>query len=364
MVLVPFYFSRSHRYIAYGYLFYKEEWEMPLVNGREVLEAAVKGKYAVGAFNANSMEYVQAIIEAAEEEQAPVFLQISQGAIRYAGLEMAVAMVKVAAEQASVPVVLHLDHGTDFDQNIKCLRAGFTSLMFDGSDLPLEENKAITRKIVEVAHAVGLPVEAELGKIPRIEDFKDLLPPDYDFRSPVPPSVLEKVVDLMAKPEDVEDFVSYTQCDSLAAAVGSIHGMKEDIQPLCIERLKQIRERTNIPLVSHGSSGIIPTWERFEELKKQGFEFPEGWGPLEEAIKYGIAKINVATEISMSFLEGMKKAWDKNPGEKDSRRITGPGRDAMKERIKWYMRLFGCSGKARDWRARKEEAGPSPEGPE
>ncbi|MGB9636909.1 MAG: class II fructose-bisphosphate aldolase, partial [Thermoplasmata archaeon] len=141
-----------------------------LVTSREIFERAEAEKYAVGAFNANNLEMVQAIIEAAEEENAPVILQASQGAIKYAGLEFIVSMVTTAAREVKVPVVLHLDHGTDFDQNVKCLRAGFTSLMFDGSSLPFEKNVEITRKIVEIAHPVGIPVEAEIGKVAGTED--------------------------------------------------------------------------------------------------------------------------------------------------------------------------------------------------
>jgi fructose-bisphosphate aldolase class II len=146
---------------------------MPLVTSKELLLDAQKQGYAVGAFNANNLECIKAIIEAAEEERAPVVLQISQGAIKYAGLGLATAMVKTIAEEASVPVVLHLDHGTSYLQNVQCLRAGFTSLMYDGSAEPLETNTEVSAKIVEIAHAVGLPVEAELGKIPKIEDYVD-----------------------------------------------------------------------------------------------------------------------------------------------------------------------------------------------
>jgi fructose-bisphosphate aldolase class II len=144
---------------------------MPLVTSNELLLEAQREGYAIGAFNANNMECVKAVIEAAEEERAPVILQVSQGAVKYAGLRMATEMVKTVAEEASVPVVLHLDHGTSFLQNVQCLHAGFTSLMYDGSAEPLDKNIEVSAKICEIAHAVGLPVEAELGKIPKIEDY-------------------------------------------------------------------------------------------------------------------------------------------------------------------------------------------------
>ena len=276
---------------------------------------AQKNGYAVGAFNANNLEYVQAIVEAAEEEEAPVILQASQGAIKYAGLDQIVAMVKVAAEAASVPVVLHLDHGTDFFQNVRCLRAGFTSLMFDGSSLPFEENVAITKKVTEIAHACGIPVEAELGKVPQVG---------------VTP---EEVRALMTKPEEALRFVEETQCDSLAVAVGSVHQMKVQEAKLDIERIAKIREITGIPLVLHGASGVTD----------------EGY---REGIKAGICKINIATELNKAFTRGMKAAMEKDPSVVDPRKIAGVGREEIKKVIKAKMRLFGASGKARNFVAK------------
>jgi len=326
---------------------------MSLEIGTVVLKEALEKKYAVGAFNANGAEYVQAITQAAEEEGSPVIVQISPGATRYLGLEMAVAIVNTAADLVSVPAVLHLDHGVTYEQNINALKAGFTSLMYDGSELSLEENMEVTAAIVKEAHPLGVPVEAELGKIPKIEEFFDMLPADYDYSYPPPWNIQEEVIKLMAEPDQVEKFVSETGCDSLAAAIGSIHGMKKDIQPLCIERLREIRKRTGRPIVCHGSSGVIRTRkdleavkQRVKEVRAKGIDcrIPEGWGCMEDAIKEGLAKINIATAVSMAYLRGMKEAWDENPDEKDSRKITGPGRDAMKEIIKGYMRLFGSSG--------------------
>ncbi|NPV53184.1 MAG: ketose-bisphosphate aldolase [Firmicutes bacterium] len=288
---------------------------MPLVTSKEMLLDAQKNGYAVGAFNANNLEYVQAIVEAAEEEQAPVILQASQGAIKYAGLDQVVAMVKVAAGAASVPVVLHLDHGTDFLQNVRCLRAGFTSLMFDGSSLPFEENAAITKKVTEIAHACGIPVEAELGKVPQIG------------------VTLEEVRALMTKPEEALRFVEETQCDSLAVAVGSVHQMKVQEAKLDIERIAKIREITGIPLVLHGASGVTD----------------EGY---REGIKAGICKINIATELNKAFTRGMKEAMAKDPSVVDPRKIAGVGREEIKKVIKAKMRLFGASGKASNFAAK------------
>ncbi|HOP80109.1 MAG TPA: class II fructose-bisphosphate aldolase [Armatimonadota bacterium] len=300
---------------------------MPLVTSKELLKRAQAEGFAVGAFNANNMECVQAVIETAEEEQSPVILQVSQGAIAYAGLEFATMLVKTAAELATVPVVLHLDHGTDFLQNVRCLRAGFTSLMFDGSSLPLDENIKITRKITEIAHAVGVPVEAELGKIPKVEDNL----------------TQEQVDNLMADPEQAQRFVEETDCDSMAVAIGSVHGMKESIQPLNIERLDEIKQRTGLPLVLHGASGVLCT--RADAAEK-GVKLESHQGTLEDAIKHGISKVNVATELSMAYLRGMKEAFETRPGEKDMRKIMLPGKNAVKEVVRYYIKLFGSNGKA------------------
>lgn len=273
------------------------------------------------------MECVQAVIETAEEEQSPVILQVSQGAIAYAGLEFATMLVKTSAELATVPVVLHLDHGTDFLQNVRCMRAGFTSLMFDGSSLPLDKNIKTTRKIIEIAHAVGIPVESELGKIPKIEDNL----------------TQEQVIDLMADPEQAERFVEESQCDSLAAAIGSVHGMKESIQPLNIDRLDEIKQRTGVPIVLHGASGVLCTRE---DAAAKGIKLASHEGTLQDAIQHGVSKVNVATELSMAFLRGMKEAFEQRPNEKDMRKILLPGKNAVKEIVRYYIRLFGSSGKS------------------
>lgn len=283
---------------------------MPLVTTKEMLKKAQAERYAVGAFNANNLEYVQAIIDAAEEEKAPVILQASQGAIKYAGLEMIVAMVKTAAEAATVPVALHLDHGTDYKQNVKCLRAGFTSLMFDGSSLSFEENAAATKRIVEMAHAAGVPVEAELGKVATAGHV-----------------TAEEVKALMTDPDEAKRFVEETGVDSLAVAVGSIHKMVTQEAKIDAGRVERIRELTGVPLVLHGASGVTD----------EGYKI---------GIAAGICKINIATELNKAFTRGIHDALAKNPGEIDPRKIVGVGRDYMKEAVKAKMRLFGCSGKA------------------
>jgi fructose-bisphosphate aldolase class II len=318
-----------------------------LANGKDVLQAALEWRYAVGAFNANGMEFVQAIAWAARDLKAPVVIQISPGATKYCGLDMAVAMTRVVAEEVPVPVVLHLDHGTTYEQNIACLEAGFTSLMFDGSELTFEENIAITAPIVKEAHAHGVPVEAELGHIPATEDYEHLLPTDYDWSYPLPREIQEDVVRQMARPDQVEEFVERTGCDSLAAALGSVHRMKGDVQPLYLERLREIRARTPIPIVCHGSSGVIRTQAQLQEgIENRGWQIPEGWGSMEEAIAEGLVKINVATAISMAYLRRIDEVRAADPREKDSRKVLGPGREAMQKAVGGYIRLFGSVDKA------------------
>ncbi len=283
---------------------------MPLVTSKELLQRAFEEHYAIGAFNANNMEQIQAIVEAAQEERAPVILQVSQGAIRYAGLEMAAGMVKIIASQVDIPVVLHLDHGTSFEQNILCLRAGFTSLMFDGSKLPFEENVAITRKVCEVAHAVGIPVEAELGQVLQVTDN-------------VTPEDVEKA---MTDPDQAAEFIRLTGADSLAVAIGSIHAMRSQEATLDIDRLKAIRKKVNVPLVLHGSSGV----------KNES---------LLEAIENGISKINVATYLNQAFMRGLREGLEKMPDEVDPRKVLAISREYVKEAVREKIRLFGSAGR-------------------
>jgi fructose-bisphosphate aldolase class II len=258
------------------------------------------------------MEQVQAIVETAQEERAPVILQVSQGAIRYAGLEFAAGMVRIAAALVDVPVVLHLDHGTDFEQNVRCLHAGFTSLMFDGSKLSLEENIAITHKIVEVAHPCGIPVEAELG---RVGLSSERLTPD-------------QVEALMTNPDQAEEFVRKSGADTLAVAVGSVHAMRSCEAALDIDRIKAIRSKVSVPLVLHGSSGVRSD-------------------SIEEAIQYGIAKINVATYLNQAFVDGIREGLAKYPEEVDPRKAMTIARDRVKERVREKIRQFRSNGRVR-----------------
>jgi fructose-bisphosphate aldolase class II len=322
---------------------------VPLVTSKDVLLKARAEGYAVGAFNLNNMEMAQAIVQAAEEEKSPVIIQASQGAIKYAGLEMITAMARVLADNASVPVVLHLDHGTDYKQNVKCLRAGFTSLMFDGHDLPLEQNIAMTAKIVDIAHSVGLPVEAEIGSVLTIEgllsdaEMAEIrameVPKQFEIlRKKIGPTVDEHI----ARPEEAKRFVDETGVDFLAAAVGSVHGLWLDIWPLRVDRLKEIYDAVQVPIVSHGSSGVLISREQAEA---KGVELLPGEGSLKDAIKLGYTKINVATALSMEFNKAMLEAAAKRPGEKDPRKLLDPARKAVVAKTKEYIKLFESSGK-------------------
>lgn len=282
-----------------------------LVSGREILEDAHKNNYAVGAFNVNNMEIVQAIIEAAEETNSPVILQASQGGIKYAGVEYIAELGKIAARNATVPVAVHLDHGTDFDQVMLCIRHGFSSVMIDGSRFDLEENIAITKKVIEVAHAVGVSVEAELGKIGGTEDNITVDERDATFTSP----------------EEAKRFVEETNVDSLAIAVGTAHGPYKGEPKIDFDRIKTIKELVNIPLVLHGSSGVPAS-------------------SIEKAVSAGINKINIDTDLRIAFTDAVKDFIRENPDSIDPRKILGPAKEAMKQVIIEKMHLFGSAGRA------------------
>lgn len=282
-----------------------------LMTGNELLLDAQKNKYAVGAFNINNMEIVQAIMGAAEELDSPVIIQASQGGLKYAGVRYIAALGRLAGQDSHVPVALHLDHGTDFKQITQCIRNGFTSVMIDASQSPLEENIERTKKIVEIAHAVGVSVEAELGKIGGTED--DI--------------VVDEREATFTDPDEAKMFVEETGIDSLAIAVGTAHGVYQGEPKIDFDRIRAIRELVDIPLVLHGSSGVPE-----ESLKK--------------AISLGICKINIDTDIRASFAKTVGEFIRENPDEIDPRKILGPAREAMKETIKEKIKIFGSDGKA------------------
>lgn len=313
---------------------------MPYVRStKEILEKASKEGYAVGAFNFNNLEFLQAILAAAEEEKAPVIVATSEGAIKYigrgnieAGAKLAVEMVKTLAEKVSVPVALHLDHGRDFNIIMAAIRAGYSSVMIDASHLPFEENLKETKRIVEIAHAVGIAVEAELGKLKGIED-----------------NVVERE-SVLVDPEEARVFVKETSVDFLAPAIGTSHGaFKFKGEPvLDFERLKKVKENTGIPLVLHGAS-MVPQ-DMVELAKQYGAELSGAKGVpedmLKRAIELGINKINIDTDLRITFVAYMRKVFAENKSEIDPRKIFDPVFVKVKEIVKERMRIFGSSGKA------------------
>lgn len=284
---------------------------LAFVPAHELMADAERGNYAVGAFNVNNMEILQAIVAAAKEERSPVILQASQGAIKYAGINYITALARVAASEVDVPVALHLDHGPSFEQAMECIRHGFSSVMYDGSHLPLEENIAITRQVVEAAHAVGVSVEGEIGRLVGIEDNIQV-------------SELEGA---LTDPDEAKKFVEETGIDMVAVAIGSRHGFYKGEPKLDFDRLEAIRERVNVPIVLHGGSGI-----------------PESH--IRRAIELGVRKINIDTELRDVFVRAARGIMDEKPDEIDPRKILGPAREQMKEKVKEKMRLFGSSGRA------------------
>lgn len=284
---------------------------MPLVSLRTLLDTANKGKYAVGAFNCNNMEIVQAIVEAADEVRSPVIIQASQGAIKYAGLHYVVGLARLAAEQATVPVALHLDHGTNFDTVVACIRAGFTSVMFDGSQYSKEENIARTKEIVRIAHAVGVSVEGEIGKIGGVED--DIAVDERD-------AMLTPVADAI-------DFYEATGVDALAMSFGTAHGAYKLPPKLALDRIQEVHDRTGAYLVMHGGSGV-----------------PES--DVRKGIELGIRKVNIDTELRQAFLGEVRHQLAARPEEIDPRKVLGPAKEVMKAKLKEKMTLFGSVGKA------------------
>lgn len=284
---------------------------MTLVSLSAILKQAEAGGWAVGAFNCNNLELVQAIIQAAEAEQAPVVLQASQGAIKYAGLNYISGLALEAARTARVPVAVHLDHGTSFEQVVRCVRSGFSSVMIDGSHLPLAENIGLTRRVVDVARPVDVTVEGELGRIGGTED--DITVDEREA--------------LFTDPDEAGHFVEATRVDALAVAIGTAHGLYHGTPLLDFDRLQRIRLRVRVPLVLHGSSGVPADAVR-------------------EAVTLGVRKVNIDTDIRQAFTETIREVLAGAPGEIDPRKVLGPAREAAFEVIREKIRLFGGVGRA------------------
>jgi len=304
-----------------------------LVTNKEILSTAMARGYAVGAFNINNLETLLAIVEASIEEKSPVIVAVTPSAIKYAGIEYLTGMVKTAGESAPVPTSLHLDHGTDVETVSKCIDAGFTSVMIDGSHLNFEENISLTKRVVNLANSKGVSVEGELGRLAGVEE-----------------STTEEKEAILTDPNAAKEFVERTNVDALAIAIGTSHGAyKFKAEPkLDFERLKTIRKRVKTPLVLHGASGV-PSWI-VEKATKYGAELSGAKGIPEEhikkAISLGITKINIDTDLRLAFTGSVREILATSPKEFDPRKILGPAKEAMKEVAKDKMRLFGSSSKA------------------
>lgn len=283
---------------------------MALVTSKELLLDAQKNGYAVGAFNVENMEMVQAVVAAAEELCSPVILQTTPGTLKYADEEYFFANVRTAAERAKVPVVMHLDHGDSFELAMRAFRAGYTSIMIDGSRLPFEENIALSRSVVDACHAAGVPVEAELGKVGGKED--DLV---VTGDSPY------------TDPQEASEFVRRTNIDSLAVGIGTAHGFYKGEPQVNLERLSEIRTAVDIPLVLHGTSGV-----------------PDE--TVAEAVKRGICKVNYATELRVAFSDGVKEVMAADPGVYDPKKYNRTGRERVRELVKKRMRNLGSVNRA------------------
>ncbi|SHG62836.1 class II fructose-1,6-bisphosphate aldolase [Ornithinibacillus halophilus] len=284
---------------------------MPLVSMKEMLEKGKENGYAIGQFNLNNLEYVQAILQAAEEEKSPVILGVSEGAGKYmGGFKVVVAMVKSLMEEygTTVPVAIHLDHGSSFEKCAEAIHAGFTSVMIDGSHHPIEQNIEMTKKVVELAHIHGVSVEAEVGTVGGEED-----------------GVIGGIN--YADLEECKQLVSQSGVDCLAPALGSVHGEYQGEPNLGFKEMEEILNAVNVPLVLHGGTGI-PTKD------------------IQKAISLGTAKINVNTENQLAQAKVVREVLNEKPNLYDPRKYLGPSRDAIKETVKGKMREFGSSNQA------------------
>jgi fructose-bisphosphate aldolase class II len=304
-----------------------------LVTNKDLMVPARKKGYGIGAFNVNNLEVVQAVAEAAVEEKSPAIVAVTPSAIKYGGLPYISMIVRTAAELAPVPMSLHLDHGEDFETAAKCVDAGFTSVMIDGSHLKFEDNIALTKRVVGVAHPKGVSVEAELGRLAGVEE-----------------STVEEKDAILTDPDSAKAFVERTGVDALAVAIGTSHGAyKFKAEPkLDFERLAQISREVSLPLVLHGASSV-PKWI-IEKAAKYGAQLEGAKGIPEEhvqkAISMGVAKINIDTDLRLAFTATVREVLANSPKEFDPRKILGPAKEAMKQVVKGKMRLFCSSGKA------------------
>ena len=308
---------------------------MALISSKEMFAKALNDDYAIGAFNVNNMEIVQGIVDAAAAENAPLILQVSAGARKYARPAYLIKLVEAAIEDTGADICLNLDHGADFEICKACVDNGFTSVMIDGSQYPFEENVALTKRVVEYAHDHGVVVEAELGKLAGVEDDVNV-----DARS-------AKFTD----PEEAAEFVRLTGVDSLAIAIGTSHGAyKFKGEPyLDIERLKVIHGLIpNTPLVLHGASSVLK--EFVDMCNEYGGSVPGAQGVpeemIKEAVKHGVCKVNIDTDLRLAMTAEIRKFFIENPSEFDPRKYLGPGRDAITRMVRHKIKdVLNCSNR-------------------
>ncbi len=282
-----------------------------LISGRELFKRAKEGSYAIGGFNVCNMEFVQAVIKAAEVKQSPVILQVSQGVAKYAGITTITEIVKAEAAKTTIPVVLHLDHGTDYEVIMQCLRAGFTSIMIDASRYELDENIRVTREIANACHAMNVGVEAELGKIHGVEDEIAVDEKDASFTDP----------------QEAIRFVKETGVDALAIAVGTAHGPYKGKPELDFERIQTIKQLVDAAIVLHGSSGV-------------------GEEDIRRAVELGVNKFNIDTDLRQAFDATLRDFVTQNPAVYDPKKIIGVTRPAIQRVAETKIALFGSSKKA------------------
>lgn len=311
---------------------------MPLVTTKEMFKKAYEGGYAIGAFNVNNMEIIQGITEAAKEVNAPLILQVSAGARKYANHTYLVKLVEAAIEETGLPIALHLDHGDSFELCKSCIDGGFTSVMIDGSHLDYEENVALTKKVVDYAHERGVVVEGELGRLAGIEDAVNVSDADASYTDP----------------DQVYDFVTRTGVDSLAIAIGTSHGaykFKPGQKPqLRFDILKEVEKRLpNFPIVLHGASSVIPEYVKM--INENGGCMPDAIGipeeMLREAAKMAVCKINIDSDLRLAMTGTIRKYFHDNPSHFDPRQYLKPAREAIHDLVKKkIVNVLGCDGKA------------------
>ncbi|HAY98551.1 MAG TPA: fructose-1,6-bisphosphate aldolase, class II [Mesotoga sp.] len=314
---------------------------MPYVNTKLILDRANKESYAVPALNRNNLEFLQAIIDAGVEERSPVIIETSEGAIKYAGngnvmlgARLFVSMVRSYAETVDIPVSLHVDHGKNFKILMAAIQAGYSSIMIDASEFPFEKNVIETKKMVEIAHSLGVSVEAELGRLVGIEDNV----------------AVESHEAALVDPKEAEQFVKETGVDFLAPAIGTSHGafkFKGEAR-LDFERLKTVKKLTGIPLVLHGASSVPEEVKNLAEEYGADFKGAKGVPGeiLAESVKFGINKVNTDTDLRMAFIASLREFLAKNPGEFDPRKYFKTPKELVKNVIRERLRLLGCSNKA------------------